>query len=180
MIVDHPEPAFKVSTAWLAAGPACFLVLAELPDTYIATKAVRDWDPLWDLGDVFEVFMKPSWGHAYFETQFAPNGCLLHLRYPKVGARRDRGIRQYIQLDHSIRAAVRIEPQAERWLVAAALPMEPMLAHGPARLPDNWRVAFCRYDYDAAGGFCLSSSASLSEPSFHRVDEWTRVTVAPP
>ncbi len=172
-----PEPGFQTATAWFAATPDSLVFFAEISDRSIGTAVTQDHEHVWELGDAFEIFLQPYGGDGYHEFQIAPNGRLLQLRYPAVGAPRDDGIVHYIYRAPLLEVRVRVEPDHERWRVAARLPVVPLL-QGQARLNgEQWRVAFCRYDYYAGDRFRLSSSAFLTRPNFHRVGEWDRMIV---
>ncbi len=171
------EPAFRPGTIGLAATASALLVFAELTDEHIHTRAVADHEYLWELGDVFEIFLQPLDGDVYFEFEIAPNGRVLQLGYPHVGAARTTGIEPFIRLDRLIDFAVRAEPSQQRWRIAASIPVATLL---PARAPTRgaeWRIACSRYDFDAQQRFTLSSTAALTQPNFHRVGEWSRVSV---
>lgn len=171
------ELKFQMTTAWLAATPDAFLFFATLHDRDVRTRVEKDHEPIWDLGDAFEIFLQPGGGDGYFEYQVAPNGRILQLHYPEVGAPRHDGIERYIYRAPLLEAKVRVEPESGRWRVAVRLPVAALLAPRSHLANDEWRVAFCRYDYDAKGQFVLSSSALLTQPNFHRIGEWTRIAV---
>src|SRR5690606_5596227 len=75
-----PESGLHPAQVWLAATEDRFVVLAELEDHDIITSAIRHNDPLWDLGDVFEIFVRHTKRPEYYEFHTAPNGVTLDLR----------------------------------------------------------------------------------------------------
>lgn len=174
--LPNREAAFRPGAVWLAATDNALLVCADLTDDCVRTFARADNQPIWDLGDAFEFFLQPAGCASYFEFQIAPNGCLLQLRYPRDGDPRKYGIESYIV--HTRRLIdFQVAPRRNGWRVALRLPVAPLLAFSLEPLGENWRLAFCRYDYDIAGRFTLSSSAPLTRPDFHRQQEWSPVHV---
>ncbi|MES2693358.1 MAG: carbohydrate-binding family 9-like protein [Verrucomicrobiota bacterium] len=175
--LPQTEPAFLPGTVALAASEQALLVFADLTDESIQTTATADQEPLWERGDVFEIFLQSYGAELYLEFQIAPNGRRLHLLYPGLGFSRSAGLEPYIRRDRSIDFALKLDPANSRWRIAARIPMAPLVPARPRLNGQEWRMAFCRYDYDAAGQFCLSSTAPLTKPSFHRIGEWSRITI---
>ena len=173
-----PEPAFQPATAWLAATPDAFHVWATLSDAHPRTNARETHARLWDLGDVFEIFLQRIGDEAYHEFHVAPNGRLLQLRFPRGDWPRTGDIAPYIRRDALIDAHVQLNPTAGTWHVRAAIPFR-ALTSDPAR-GSSWRVCFARYDYDDAGVPCCSASAPLTQLDFHRRHEWTTISLPPP
>lgn len=171
-----PEPLFQPTTVWLAASAEAFLIFAELTDREARTSAAADHERIWERGDAFEIFIQSFGGDAYFEFQIAPNGHLLQLHYPTRCAPRQQGIDRYIRRDQLIEANVHVDARSGRWRVAARLPVAPLLPSRAFGGGAEWRMAFCRYDYEPDGRFCLSSSARLTRPDFHRIGEWSRIS----
>ena len=176
--LPEPDAAFRPGTAWFAATSDALLVFAHLIDDDIRTSAQSDHEPLWELGDAFELFVQPFGAGAYFEFQIAPNGCVLQLHYPHVGAPRQEGVARYVRRERLIEAAVRTDVAAGWWRVALRLPVQNLLGGSPRRRGDEWRIAACRYDYDATGRATISSTAALTRPDFHRIGEWPRAIVS--
>ena len=108
--LPQPEAALRPGHVGLAATAGALLVFAELTDDCIHTLATADHEPLWERGDVFEIFLQSFGADQYFELQIAPLGHRLHLHYPRSGAVRAHGIAPYIQRDRAIEFTVRVEP----------------------------------------------------------------------
>jgi hypothetical protein len=174
--LDAPEPGLSPGTASLAASGDALLIRADLVDTCVRTFAQADHEPLWDLGDVFEVFLQPFGYEGYFEFEISPRGHLLQLRYPRSSSPREHGIQDYIVRARRL-VDFRVSGREGGWRVALRVPVAPLLAFSADRRGEGWRVAFCRYDYDANGDHRLSSTAPLTRPDFHRMHEWHVVRV---
>jgi len=63
-----------------------FLVYAELVDTDIFTQASGLNQRTWELGDAFEIFLRPEGQAAYVEFQVTPNNQRLQLCYANTAA----------------------------------------------------------------------------------------------
>src|SRR5689334_15362337 len=62
------------------------LVYAELTDADIFTQASGLNERMWELGDAFEIFLRPDGDEAYVEFQVTPNNQRLQLRYANTAA----------------------------------------------------------------------------------------------
>lgn len=173
------EPAFRPGTVRLALAGDTLLVSATLSDDHITTTATADQQFLWELGDVFEIFMQAEGHSDYHEFQLSPGNHLLSLHYPHPAADRTRGLASYLRPSPIRDHEVEIEPTARRWHVALRLPLSSLLPPG-APLPLIWQMAACRYDYHKDGTFTLASTAQLTKPQFHRIADWTRIKLPPP
>lgn len=172
-----PQRGFHLGTAWLAATDDALLVFAKLTGSGARSSATQDNQWLWELGDVFEIFVQSYGGEGYFEFQIAPTGHCLQLHYPAVGAPRQDGIDRYLRRERLIEFTSHHDAKADEWRVAVRLPVANLLPARKAGAGTEWRMACCRYDYAADGSFILSSTAQLSRPDFHRVGEWSRVSI---
>lgn len=172
-----PQRSFQPGTAWLAATDDALLVFAKLTGSAARATATEDNQWLWELGDVFEIFVQSYGGDGYFEFQIAPNGRLLQLHYPFASAPRQNGIDQYLRSDRLIQFASHHNATTREWRIAARLPIPNILPPRKIAEGAEWRMACCRYDYAADGSFVLSSTAQLSRPDFHRIGEWSRISI---
>jgi hypothetical protein len=176
---EAPEPGLRPGKVWLATTPTAFAVLAELADDDIATAAQRHNDPLWDLGDVFEIFTRHVARSEYFEFHMAPNGVTLDLRYPRLYASRANGVEPYMLDRPRFSARVRAEPELHRWRVAAELPVRELVPAGLARAAGEWQFSFSRYDCGPGRPPIFSSTSPHRRPDFHEGRDW-RLFHAPP
>jgi hypothetical protein len=181
---ETDEPAFapaQVRAAW--RGDALY-VFAELNDADIHTRATRDGQRLWELGDTFEIFVRPIDQRAYIEFHVTPSNQRLHLRFPGPEWRTDPA-----RVD--VVAEARVSPPAfeswtwapagaGRWYVLASIPST-SVQDAPAPLAGvAWTFSFSRYDYTrGAANPVISSSSPHLEPSFHRLQEWGVLRFAP-
>jgi hypothetical protein len=139
--------------------------------------AVRN-DSLWD-GDVFELFFKPSAEKPeYYEFQSNPKSIVFEAAWPERG--RDYGdLRKLPELGSKSVVAVdgsldQPGDQDKGWTVEARIPWSAFaLTGGKPKAGDSWLFALCRYDYGVKGTEpILMSSAPLTQPSFHRYEDY--------
>lgn len=166
------EPGLRPGRVWLAATARSFVALAELVDEDLFTTARRRNDPLWDLGDVFEIFVRHTGRPEYFEFHTAPNGLTLDLRYPRPYAPRTNGVDAYLLAEPHFTAAVRAEPARVQWRIVAEIPIRGLLPPGLAADPSEWQFSFSRYDCGPGRAPIYSSTSPHRELDFHRVEDW--------
>lgn len=164
---EEPEPGFRggrVRLGWNAEG---LWVLAEMEDDLVFTQATADNQPLWTLGDVFEIFVRDLSGEEYFELHTAPTGHRLSLRLPSgrtiADLREGRAVLEdMIMKEPAFRS--RVFRTDCGWGVLACV----MAVKGRAL-----RASFGRYDYrNADAEPVLSSSSAHKEADYHRQEEW--------
>jgi uncharacterized repeat protein (TIGR03806 family) len=168
--------ATKVRLLWDASRLYFF---AEMQDADLFAELKEDDSATWT-NDVFELFIKPAADKpSYYEFQVTPLGTRLDMfipeRDPKVFAK-------FVQADpFDWRTAIALRGTLDRrddvdqgWSVEGAIPWSDM-AHtgGRPAVDETWRFALCRYDYGAADTKPeLSSCAPLTEPKFHKHEDY--------
>lgn len=151
---------------------------AELPDNYLKVFGKKRNDTLW-LGDVFELFFKPSTeSPAYYELQANPLGLILELPFP----RRGYSFEELAALPHQgMEVAVHVEGSIEepgkkdkKWTVEGRLPWKMFAATGgKPKAGDIWQFQLSYYDYGPDGTEPeLGSCAPLTVPSYHRYEDY--------
>ena len=78
----QPQGGFRPATVQIGWQPNHLYILAELTDDDVYTEATGFNEPLWTLGDAFEMFLKPP-GDAYLELHVAPGNRVMQLRFPR-------------------------------------------------------------------------------------------------
>lgn len=161
----EPEARFRPGTVRLAWSGDALLVLADLQDDEVRTSATADNQRLWELGDVFEIFLQVEGSAAYAELHVAPNGARMHLRFPENLPVTPVGFPASANLNDG------------GWRVEAKVPAD---VCGLARFEAGrkLRVSFCRYDAGTDAPPVLSTSAAHPAVSFHRPEDWPRVVLA--
>jgi uncharacterized repeat protein (TIGR03806 family) len=153
---------------------------AELEDHDLFADLTQHDDRTW-LNDVFELFFRPDENKApYYEFQVNAAGTTLDIFFPRKGAPFEQA-----KSDgefHWQTAVVRhgtLDNRTDRdegWSVEGRIPWDDFKRTGgrPAE-GDLWRFALCRYDYTLNEKPELSTCAPLSQPSFHRLEDYARL-----
>ena len=155
---------------------SALLVFAELIDGDIFTRARADNQRLWELGDVFEMFFRPTTQESYVELQVAPNNKRLQLRYPDaraVAQARKLGSADHLVIhERAFLSLTWVYADDQKWFVFAKIPVKTVCER--ASLPDvEWLFSFSRYDYIRNGNAPVISSTSQHKiADFHRQVEW--------
>lgn len=167
-------PAFSPASVQVAYAGRVLLVYAVLRDVDIHTNASGANQRLWELGDVFEIFLGEEAEEGYVELQVAPNNHRLQLRYTDRAAferARERGISEFILPSDSFSSNVWIKDN--QWHVLAGIPatlVNPDIARLTGRC---WRFSFGRYDYTRGQEApVISSSSRHAKVDFHSKQEW--------
>jgi len=174
--LEQTEPHFAPATVWTGWRDDEFFVFAKISDADIFSRATQANQRLWELGDSFEIFLRPDGQDAYSELQVSPNNQQLQLRYENTAAL------DWAKAHNSIEKAVRpiafqsstwVHPETQLWFALAQIPAS-IICDQPKALAGNlWHVSFCRYDYTRGQTEPLiSSTSNFSKPDFHRLSEW--------
>ena len=159
---------------------------AEMTDAELKSYGSKRNDMIWN-GDVFELFFKPDAEKpAYYEFQVNPRSVILELAFPRRGfdfatlaARPPMGFRAVAAADGTV------DTPGDRdrgWSVEGMIPWTLFAPTGGKPEPGaTWTFALCRYDYGPEGTEpILTSSAPLRRPSFHRYEDYGRLTFEGP
>ena len=180
----QPEPHFLPATVWAGWRETTFLVFGKMTDTTIVTFATQPNERLWELGDVWEIFLRPAGQTAYSEFQIAPNNQRLQLRYANAEAleraRLNNSIAHAVVHDISFKSRTWVRPEANCWYALAEIPAA-SVCDAPSPLPgSHWHFSFSRYDYTRGTSQpVISSSSAHSLPDFHRQTEWGTLQFQP-
>jgi hypothetical protein len=188
----------SLQQAWLAKSEAAFasgsvrtgwrddslVVFAELTDADIFTAATDHNLAFWELGDTFEMFLKPVDQDAYVELHVAPNNLHLHLRFPDAGYLARTPPAQVF--GHALRPPAAFQSEtwvraAERqWCVLAEIPAAAVDERAGPLAGAQWRFSFSRYDYTRGQQApVISSTSPHPAPAFHRQQEWGLIRFQP-
>lgn len=172
-------PPIALGQAWLPQTEADFLgaevrvgrsatqilVLATIPDLDIFSRATEPNQRTWELGDVFEIFLKPENETHYREFHVTPANIRTQLGFTEAGAAPE------FLPDGIFESRVWIE--SSRWFVLASIPCAAVTNRDNIENGERWRFSFCRYDAFRDGrNPVLSSTSPHPVPKFHRSDEW--------
>lgn len=173
----EPEREFEPAKVRMGWRHESLVLLAELKDADIFTLARHATEPLWELGDTLEIFLRPRGQGAYAEFHVAPNNLRMQLRFADTVAlerARKRGSFDDV-LVHGDHFTSRTWVHADRgyWYALLEIPLR-TVCEEPQSLPGaEWLFSFCRYDYTRGRARPVISSTSVhARPDFHRQEEW--------
>jgi hypothetical protein len=155
---------------------------ASMTDTELRAFGTARNDTLWE-GDVFELFFKPSaLKPEYFEFQANPRMLVFEMAFPR---RKQYDVKSFkAQPPLGSKAVVTLQGTLDQtgdkdlgWTVEGRIPWTAFVAGGGKPKPgDEWLFALCRYDYGPEGTKPITmSSAPLSNPSFHRYEDYGKL-----
>ena len=152
-------------------------VYAELTDADILTQASGLNQRLWELGDSFEIFLRPEGREAYVEFQVSPNNQRLQLRYANIAAldraRKTGDLNAVLIPGDAFSSRTWIEEHNSRWHVLAEIPALSVCGSSDALGDSRWYFSFSRYDHTHdVGEPVISSTSPHAEADFHRQQEW--------
>ena len=163
--VTEPEPDFLPAEVRVGRSASQVLVLATIPDWDIFTLATEPNQKTWELGDVFEIFLKPENETNYREFHVTPANIRTQLGFSTEGAAPE------FLPDGIFESRVWIE--SSRWIVLASIPCAAVTNRTKMDSGERWRFSFCRYDAFQDGRKpVLSSTSPHPVPKFHRPVEW--------
>jgi hypothetical protein len=182
--LKHEESGFAPGTVRLGWRDESLLVLAELTDSDIFSNATKFNQRLWELGDSFEIFLRPIKQEAYVEFQVSPDNQWLQLRYPDAEAlkrARDTGsIENVLVRDKVFHSNTWVRSQERKWFVFADIPAVSVRSKTGSLPGDQWRFSFSRYDYTRGSKQpVISSTSPHTQANFHRQQEWGTVRFQP-
>jgi LmbE family N-acetylglucosaminyl deacetylase len=153
------------------------LVLAELTDADIFTNATKDNQRLWELGDAFEIFLRPAEQEAYVEFQVAPNNRRLQLRYPNAEAmalaRKTGATNRFVIRRQAFHSTTWVCAAEKKWFVLATIPARSVGENAGVLPGAEWLFSFSRYDYTRERSEpVISSTSPHAKADFHRQPEW--------
>lgn len=157
------------------------LIFAELTDADIFNRATELNQPLWELGDVFEMFFKAGEMNSYVEFQIAPQNQRLQLSHPHARtaqwARHREEFNDCLIWNEEFHSQTWVEGETNRWQVYAEIPARLVCGCEEPIANTQWRFSFGRYDYTrGVAAPVISSTSSHAKPDFHCQSEWGMMT----
>jgi len=175
-----PDRGFLAGRVRFGWEPKAFWVLADLPDREIFSKSTADDQNLWQLGDVFEIFIQKAGTTRYLELHVSPNGHQLHLRWSGASFRRVQA--HAADLDgfraphEAFESWVKVSVKQGGWQVLARIPSSIFPGREDFCRGQRFSASFSRYDADRTGANpVLSSTSPHAVASYHRREEWRMI-----
>jgi hypothetical protein len=179
--LDEEESAFSPAVVRTGWRDNVLLVFAELTDVDIFNDATELNQRTWELGDVFEVFLRPAGTESYVEFHITPNNQRLQLHFPDASsaerARKVEELVDFLVAGEAFNSLTWIEREMCRWYVYAEIPALAICGSDESMKDRQWRFSFGRYDYTrGVKAPVISSTSPFSAPDFHRQHEWGMMT----
>ena len=157
------------------------LVFAELTDRDIFSHATGDNQRMWELGDTFEIFLRPAGQTEYFELHVTPNNHRLQLCFPDATAlerlRATGRIDEFVFPDGAFHSRTWVQSGNQKWFVFAAVPARMVCGQAQLIPGSRWHFSFSRYDCTRGNPEpVISSTSPHVVASFHRQEEWGEMT----
>jgi hypothetical protein len=171
-----PAPAFRPGEVRVGWRESSLLIFAELAGARTGTRAASGNQPLWELGDVFEVFLQAEGCKRYVELQVAPNNTQMQMRLPDAAAVTEvrLGCRnKYLLPTATFRSWSWVEPVLARWFIYLEMPVTVIAESSQAIPGQQWRCSFGRYQCQGdLMEAVVSSTSAHRQCDFHRIEEW--------
>jgi hypothetical protein len=179
--LSETEVGFSPGEVRLGWRGGSLLVFAELTDRDIFNRATELNQPLWELGDVFEMFFKSDEMESYVEIQVAPQNQRLQLSQPHARTaewtHRREEFTNCLLWDEVFHSQTWVEAEMNRWQVYAEIPARMVCGSNEPMENTQWRFSFGRYDYTrGVTDPVISSTSPHIKPDFHRQHEWGVLT----
>jgi hypothetical protein len=178
---SETEAGFSPGVVRMGWRECSLLVFAELTDMDIYNRATKLNQLTWELGDVFEIFLKSTEKDSYVEFHVTPQNQRLQLHYPDANAAewaRKQGRLDDVFFRHeAFYSRTWVEAQLNRWLVYAEIPARMVSGSNEPIANTQWRFSFGRYDYTrGVREPVISSTSPHATLDFHRQHEWGLIT----
>jgi hypothetical protein len=177
----NPRKAHTGTFAYLVWDDAALYYAGSMTDAELRSFGTKRNDHLWN-GDVFELFLKPSAAKpGYFEFQANPRGLIFEMAFPRREPNSGEFTGAAVLGNEAVVALEgTLDQPGDRdtgWTVEGRIPWTAFAqSGGRPKAGDDWLFAICRYDYGPAGTKpTLMSSAPLTQPSFHRYEDYGKL-----
>jgi len=172
-----PEPDFLPAVVRTGWRNDALLVFAELPDADIFTRATTLNERMWELGDVFEIFLRPVEQVPYLEFHVTPNNQRLQLRIANAESynivKNTGSITHALVPGDAFCSMAWACPEIKKWFAYAEIPAKSVCDEVKPLSGCQWLFSFSRYDYTRGREKpVISSTSAHVEPKFHHQQDW--------
>lgn len=178
VMLDHSWPSSARATGTrvrIGWNPDCLFVHAEMEDEDVTTRATADSQHMWELGDVFEIFLEAKDAGYYSEMHVSPGNHRLHLRlgYDDLASMGNKTLSIENVMIRPPQFESRCLVRPDGWTVDARIPATLVDPKGLITPESQWSVSFCRYDASSDGrSSVLSSTSAHEQVNFHLRQDW--------
>jgi len=178
------EPDFAPGFVRAGWRDEALFVFAELTDADIFTRATRHNERMWELGDAFEIFLRPHTQDAYTELHITPNNLRMQLRLADAQAvgrlSKTNSFESAMIARPIFESAVWVRPELKVWHVSAKIPVAGICERAQPMQGARWHFSFSRYDYTHGREKPVISSTSPHPIArFHSQAEWGTMQFSP-
>jgi hypothetical protein len=175
---DASEANFRSGQIELSWTAEALIVEATLADDALFTKSDADNQPMWELGDVFEVFLQIEGREDYAEMHITPANTRFHAHKPNVAGTDPAG--EWKPIENWLVAPIGFSAEAIEveggWQATFEIP--PSILALDAFTPGTaLRISFARYDGAPDRAPMLSATAPHRIESFHIPEDWHRIVL---
>jgi hypothetical protein len=179
--LDEEETGFSPGTVRMARRGDSLLIFAALTDADIFNGATKLNQRTWELGDVFEIFLRSSAKESYVEFHITPGNQRLQLHYPDrrsvEHARKAGSFDEFLVPGNAFHSRTWVGSREGHWNVFAEIPAVAVCGPNESIGSTPWRFSFGRYDYTrGVKDPVVSSTSPHAKPDFHRLHEWGVMT----
>ncbi|MEN8127285.1 MAG: carbohydrate-binding family 9-like protein [Planctomycetota bacterium] len=158
-----------------------FYVGIQCEDSDLVAEGKKDELRHFELGDLFELFLKPDNQSWYWELYVTPRGKKTSFFFPGCGR---FGLPGCMDYQSGMKVAAQCQGTLDNWrdkdtgwTAEMAVPIKDLTAEGDAFGPgQKWRILVARYNYsryfDAPRGPEYSMTPKLSQTNFHLLPEY--------
>ena len=175
-----PEAGFEPARVRVGWRPDALWVDVHLTDKDIFNGAAHLNDETYNLGDIFEIFVRPIAQETYYEFHVTPNNQQMQLRWPtETSIAQFTGSHQSLTpffVGDFLQSYTDVQAKNNFWRVLARVPAT-VASTSSIRDGDQWMFSFSRYD--CTRGVIEPTHSSTSPHAlvnFHRQCEWGRLT----
>jgi hypothetical protein len=175
--LETQDEKFREGRAELNWTSDALNVEAVLTDDEVYTLSNADNQHMWELGDVFEVFIQVEGRTDYVELHITPAGTRFHAHKPNVTGT-DPITGEWQPIEHWLVTPIGFSAQSNRiengWHATLQIPPT-VLGLQTFEAGTELRIGFARYDGAPDQEPALSASAPHRIVSFHIPEDWHRV-----
>ena len=178
------EPDFTPATVRVGWRGDLLLILADLQDADIFTRATAFNQRMWELGDTFEIFLQPAAAPGYVEFHVTPNNHRLQVAFANAAAyervQASGCFEEVFVAGELFHSQTWCQPEKQTWWVYAEIPAASVGGTTGPLPGSEWRFSFSRYDYIRGRPEpILSSSSPHAVAGYHRRQEWGTLRFVP-
>lgn len=177
---SETDDNFRPGHIQLSWSPSALHIHAVLIDDSIFTQATADTQKMWELGDVFEIFLQVEGREDYAELHITPNNKRLQIHKPNAEGKPSPEA-DPLPIEKMFVSSIGFTSKVERisngWKVIATVPHS-VLGVDSFTSGTKLLVSFCRYDAAIDSEPTLSTTASHTFIDFHQPDDWTQITLS--